>query len=156
MTWATAAATPNPLTHCATPGIKPAPLQQPELLQAVGFLTHCATAETPFSFYHLACYVCFYIRGMCCINTWTSPVRYDIHLHTIIYVYNISDTNTQKYMETFCFLKILSDCLNDFLYMFSSYLTANLTSFCTSQINLTGLETCSSCSHLLFISWNAL
>ena len=34
MTYATAAATPNPLTHCTGPGIEPAPLQRPELLQS--------------------------------------------------------------------------------------------------------------------------
>ena len=67
------------------------------------------------------------------------------------YIYNISHANIQKFMRMFCSLKILSDCLDDFLYMFSTYLTANLTSFYTSLINLTGLETCSSCSHLLFI-----
>lgn len=80
------------------------------------------------------------------------PFRYTFTCNMIIHIYNISHTNTQKYTGMFCFLKILSDCLDDFLYVFSTYLMANLTSFYTSLINLTGLETCSSCSHLLFIS----
>ena len=34
MTYTAAAAKPDPLTHWAGPGIKPRPLQQPELLQS--------------------------------------------------------------------------------------------------------------------------
>ena len=35
LTYATAAAMPDPLTHCAGLGIKPVPLQQPKLLKLV-------------------------------------------------------------------------------------------------------------------------
>ena len=44
--YATAAATLDPLTNSAGPGIKPTPLQHPKL--PVRFLTHCAMAETPY------------------------------------------------------------------------------------------------------------
>ena len=39
MTYAIAAAMPDPLTHCARPGIKPGALQQPKLLQSDSYPT---------------------------------------------------------------------------------------------------------------------
>ena len=43
VTYATAAATPDPSTHCTRLGVASAVTQA----TAVGFLIHCATAETP-------------------------------------------------------------------------------------------------------------
>lgn len=45
-TAAAAAATQDPLTHCARPGIETMPLHQPESLQ-LGFLIHCDTPGMP-------------------------------------------------------------------------------------------------------------
>lgn len=54
--------------------------------------------------------------------------------------------NKRKESSHFC------ACLSDFLCMFATYLMASLTSFDADLINLTVLETRSSCSRLLFIS----
>ena len=54
LTCSAAVATPDPLTHCARPGIKPKPLQWPEPLQLDSH--HCTTVGTPSAILNLWIY----------------------------------------------------------------------------------------------------
>ena len=53
VTYTTAAATPNPSTHCMGMGIKPKPLQGPEPVQLIPDSPHHSGTSFPFFFYLL-------------------------------------------------------------------------------------------------------